>query len=100
MPTVQAITTLNIDGKTLNVSDLSEKVQQFVLIYNEWNQKLADAQTTFALTQAALNDLSRQIITQIKTDQDAAEAADDKPSDTTTTQDVVATLDTVQTAKE
>lgn len=84
MATVQPITTLNIDGSALNVADLSEKVQQLVSVYNDWNQKLADAQSTFALTQAALNDLSRQIIVQIKADQDAAAAAanDAAPVDT------------------
>lgn len=74
MPTVQPIVTLNIDNNALNVADLSTKVQQLVTVYNEWNQKLADAQTNFALTQAALNDLSRQIIVQIKQDQDEAAA--------------------------
>lgn len=75
MSVVQPITTLNIDGAALNVVDLSDKVQQLVAVYNDWNQKLADAQSTFALTQAGLNDLSRQIILQIKADQDAAAAA-------------------------
>lgn len=75
MATVQPVTTLNIDGNVLQVADLGPKVQALVGVYNEWNQKLADAQAQFALVQAALNDLSRQIIVQIKADSDAAAQA-------------------------
>lgn len=75
MATVQPITTLNIDGVAFNVADLSPQVQGLVGVYNDWNQKLADAQSSAALHQAALNDLSRQIIQQVKADSDAAAAA-------------------------
>jgi len=75
MATVQPVTTLNIDGTSFNVADLSQQVQGLVGVYNEWNQKLADAQSSAALHQAALNDLSRQIIMQVKADNDAAAAA-------------------------
>lgn len=78
MATVQPVTTLNIDGTAFNVADLSTEVQTLVGVYNEWNQDLVSAQTKFAQLQAALNDLSRQIILQVKKDSDAAakEAAD------------------------
>lgn len=75
MATVQPISTLNIDGTAFNVADLSQQVQGLVNVYNDWNQALADAQSKAALHQAALNDLSRQIIQQVKADQDAAAAA-------------------------
>lgn len=75
MPTVQPVTTLNIDDKTLQVADLSQRVQNLVGVYNEWNQKLADAQSQFSLVQAGLNDLSRQIILQIKQDEEEAAKA-------------------------
>lgn len=75
MATVQPITTLNIDGATLNVSDLSAQVQALVGVYNDWNQALADSQSKAALHQAALNDLSRQIFETIKKDQEAAAQA-------------------------
>ncbi len=75
MPTVQPVTTLNIDNNAFSVSDLSDRVQGLVNVYNEWNQNLADAQSKMAQVQAALNDLSRQIILQVKADQDAAAAA-------------------------
>lgn len=82
MATVQPVTTLNIDGNTLQVADLSQRVQQLVAVYNDWNQKNADAQNELMLVQAALNDLSRQIIVQIKADAEAAAAA---ANDTATT---------------
>ena len=75
MATVQPISTLNIDNTAFNVADLSQQVQALVGVYNEWNQDLANAQSKLAQTQAALNDLSRQIIMQVKADQDAAAAA-------------------------
>jgi hypothetical protein len=75
MATVQPISTLNIDGTAFNVADLSAQVQALVNVYNDWNQALANAQSEAALHQAAINDLSRQIIQQVKADQDAAAAA-------------------------
>lgn len=75
MATVQPITTLNIDGTAFNIADLSPQVQGLVGVYNDWNQELSNAQSKAALHQAALNDLSRQIIQQVKADQDAAAAA-------------------------
>lgn len=75
MATVQPVTTLNIDGTAFNVADLSQGVQTLVGVYNEWNQDLVNAQTKFAQLQAALNDLSRQIILQVKKDADDALAA-------------------------
>ena len=101
MPTVQPITTLNIDGNVLNVSDLSAKVQGLVTVYNGWNQKLADAQDVFALTQAGLNDLSRQIILAVKEDADeAAKAANDATVADTTTPAVTTDASPAVTAKE
>lgn len=75
MTQVQPISTLNIDGTAFNVADLSPQVQSLVGVYNDWNQALADSQSKAALHQAALNDLSRQIIQQVKTDAEAAASA-------------------------
>jgi len=100
MPTVQPITTLNIDGNTLNGTDLSAKVQGLVTVYNGWNQKLADAQDTFALTQAALNDLSRQIILAVKEDADAAANAANDSTVSDSTPAVTTDASPAPTAKE
>lgn len=75
MATVQPISTLNIDNVAFDVADLSQAVQSLVGVYNEWNQDFADAQKKAAQLQAALNEVSRQIIAQVKADQDAAEKA-------------------------
>ncbi len=75
MPTVQPVTTLNVDNTTYNVADLSQAVQTLVSVYNDWNQDLANAQSKYLMVQAALNDLQRQIITQLKADLDAAAKA-------------------------
>lgn len=75
MPTVQPVTTLNVDNVAFNVADQSAQVKALVTVYDEWNQDLATAQKTSAQLQAALNELSRQIIVQLKTDQDAAAKA-------------------------
>jgi hypothetical protein len=86
MPTVQPVTTLNVDNTTYNVADLSQAVQTLVSVYNDWNQELANAQSKYLMAQAALNDLQRQIITQLKADLDAAAtAANDAPAATDTT---------------
>lgn len=75
MPTVKPVETLNIDNTSYNVADLSQAVQTLVSVYNDWNQKLANLQSDYLMAQAALNDLQRQIITQLKSDLDAAEKA-------------------------
>lgn len=90
MATVQPVTTLNIDGNVLQVADLGPRVGALVAVYNEWNQKLANAQAEFVLVQSALNDLSRQIIVQIKADSDAAAAA---ANDAAVAASTVATVD-------
>jgi len=87
--TVQPVTTLNIDGTAFNVADLSDKVQALVGVYNDWNQDVVNAQSKFAQLQAALNDLSRQIIMQVKADQDAAAAAANDAAAATAANDAV-----------
>jgi len=108
MAQVQPVQSLNIDGNVLQVADLGPKVQALVSVYNEWNQQLADAQNKFALIQAALNDLSRQIIGQVKQDAEeaAAAAADTASPAPATTTEAPAAVSTdaspavAQTAKE
>lgn len=101
MATVSPVQSLNIDGEVLMVADLGPKVQGFVSVYNEWNQKLENAKGEFLLVQAALNDLSRQIIGQIKQDQtDAAAkaASEGAPSAPVTTPDVAVVASDVPAA--
>lgn len=103
MATVQPIATLNIDGVAFNVADLSPQVQALVGVYNDWNQELANAQSKAALHQAALNDLSRQIIQQVKADQEAAAAAANDAAATAANDAApapVATTDAVPTSSD
>lgn len=74
MPQIEDVKVLNIDNVPYAVDSMSDQVKQLVAIYNEWNQKEADARNEFMLVQAAKNDLSRQIIQQVRAEK-AEEAA-------------------------
>ncbi len=75
MPKVADITVLNIDENPYEVKDLSEEVRSLVEIYNEWNQKEAEVRDELTRFQAAKETLSRQIITKVREDLAAQEAA-------------------------
>ena len=74
MPKVEEVKVLNIDETPYAVDGMSEEIQALVAVYNEWNQKLADARDNFAMIQAATNDLSRSIILKVREEKEAAEA--------------------------
>jgi hypothetical protein len=74
MPQVKDIEVINIDEQTYAVSAMSEQIQGMVAIFNEWNQKDADARDVVAMVQAAKNELSRQIIAAVRAEQEAADA--------------------------
>jgi F0F1-type ATP synthase membrane subunit b/b' len=76
MPQVEDIKVLNIDNVPYAVDSMSDEVKQLVAVYNEWNQDLANAQKDFAQIRAAVQSLSNQIITQVRTEkaQEAEEA--------------------------
>lgn len=102
MATVPPVTELNIEGEVLQVANLGPKVQALVTVYNEWNQQLADAQNRFALVQAAMNELGRQILAQIKQDaEDTTKVANEVPATPPEAVPVVTTSSTTEpTAKE
>lgn len=74
MPKVEEVKVLNIDEVPYAVDTMSEAVQSMVVRYNEWNQKEADARDAFMMVSAAKNELSRQIIIQVRAEKEAAEA--------------------------
>lgn len=76
MPKVEEVKVLNIDGIPYAVDTMSDQVTALVAVYNEWNQDEADARTRFMQLTAAKNDLSRQIIQQVRTEAEEAEAAE------------------------
>lgn len=73
MPKVDEVKVLNIDGTPYAVDGMSDVVKRMVTIYNEWNQKEADARDNLSLVQSAKSELSRQIIMQVRNEK--AEAA-------------------------
>ncbi len=75
MPTVDPVKVLNIDNVPYAVDAMSEKVKSMVSVYDEWNQKLTDAQDEVGSRRAALNDLSRTIIMAVREEQEAAKKA-------------------------
>jgi len=81
MPKAEDIKVLNIDEVPYAVDSMSETVQQMVAVFNEWNQKEADAQDAFMLVRAAKNDLSRQIINQVRTEKEEAEKEEAEKED-------------------
>lgn len=74
MAKVEDVKVLNIDGTPYAVDSMSDQVKQLVAIYNEWNQDEADARNRLMQVSAAKNDLSRQIIMQVRQEKEAAEA--------------------------
>jgi len=76
MPKVEDIKVLNIDGTPYAVDGMSNEVKAMVEIFNEWAQDEADARGRLMQISAAKNDLSRQIILQVRKEKEEAEAGD------------------------
>lgn len=70
MPNVEPIKVLNIDEQAYAVEGMSDDIKALVNIFNEWNQKEADAADALAMIRAAKNDLSRQIIMSVRAEQE------------------------------
>lgn len=70
MAQVEEITTLNIDGESYQVSELSEEIKSMVKLYNVWNTKEYDINNELIMTRMAKEALSRQIIAKFKEDQE------------------------------
>lgn len=68
MPKVEDVKTLNIDGTAYEVDTMSVEVKKMVEVFNEWNHDEAIQRQNLMKTQAAKNDLSRQIILQVRKD--------------------------------
>lgn len=84
MPKAEEIKVLNIDGETYAVDAMSDAVQAMVTVFNDWAQDEVDARSRLQQVQAAKNDLSRQIILQVRQEQEeaaAAEAGDEAPAE-------------------
>lgn len=86
MQKVDDIKVLNIDGDKRLVDDMSQQVQQLVEVYNDWNREEADLRQQLMKVQSAKNDLSRQIISSVRED-DQADQEDQAPTDTGSSDD-------------
>lgn len=62
MVDIKDIETLNVDGKEINVSETSEEVQNLVAVYNSWRREVAQDEQRFKMGQAALRNLSNEIL--------------------------------------
>lgn len=54
--------TITVDGKEYEPAALSESIKKLISIHNKWNADLDDLRMELAKTEAAIRDLSREII--------------------------------------
>jgi hypothetical protein len=88
MPKVEDIKVLNIDGTPYAVDGMSDEVKAMVEIFNEWAQDEADARNRLMQVSAAKNDLSRQIILQVRKEKEEAEAVEEDTAEEVSTEEV------------
>lgn len=81
MPKVDDIKVLNIDDVAYAVDEMSDEVKKLVDVYNEWNQRAVDVQSELLMVQSAKNDLSRQIIMQVRKEKEEAEGDEEAAND-------------------
>lgn len=77
MQQIEPITIINVDEIPHAVSEMSVDVKRLVDFYNDWRQEESDAKSVLLKVQAAMRDLSREIVMTIKQEADARQAADD-----------------------
>lgn len=68
---------ITIDGVDYQTELLSTKAKSLLSIHQDWSAELKNQRLAVAKTEAALRDLSREIITVVK-----SEAANDTPEET------------------
>ena len=66
MEKIEPITIINVDEVPHAVSDMSENVKRLVSIYNDWRNDEDGAKSELLKNQAAMRDLSREIVMTIK----------------------------------
>ncbi len=71
---VDDVKVLNIDDTPYAVDAMSDEVKDMVAVFNGWNQREADLLDEVRMVRAAKNDLSRQIILQVRKEKEEAEA--------------------------
>lgn len=76
--TEKATQTINIGEKTYDVEQLSPRVKRLIAVYQAWAADAEKQQVELAKTQAALRDLTREIIGAQQEDEKAGEEAANK----------------------
>jgi len=72
--TIDPVKVLNIDEVPYAVDSMSDAVKEQVEVFNGWNQDEANLLDEVRKIRAAKNDLSRQIIMQVRKEKEEAEA--------------------------
>ena len=80
MQKLEPITIINVDNVPHAVSDMSDTVKRLVQIYNEWRDDEEETKSELLKVQAAMRDLSREIVVTIKKEKEDA-AADQRKAD-------------------
>ena len=75
MPKLQTTTTINIDESVFSVADMSQNVQALVAMFDDWRQKLADAEQDVLLYRIALARVQQDLIDTIAKEKEEAEKA-------------------------
>jgi len=76
MQTIKPITIINVDNVPHAVQDMSTEVKRLVEFYNDWRSEEATAKSDLLKVQAAMRDLTREIVATIKQEETDAAAQD------------------------
>lgn len=72
---VEPVRVINVENRTYDVASLPQQCQTLVAFYNEWRQKEADLKSELLLTQAAVREISREIVQTIQVENAKTEAS-------------------------
>lgn len=68
METQEPINKITIDGVEYEVDKLSQKTRSLLVVHQDWSAELRTQRLDVAKTEAALRDLSREVIAAVKAD--------------------------------
>jgi hypothetical protein len=79
----EELKTLTIDGVEYPIADFSEKVQRLIGIHQAWEADAASKRLEVAKSEAALRDLTREILSIVKEEIEAKNAPAEVVADNT-----------------
>ena len=105
MEKIEPITIINVDEVPHAVSDMSENVKRLVSIYNDWRNDEDGAKSELLKNQAAMRDLSREIVMTMKQEMEtkaqeeaAIQQAQENANNATELEGVAATPEAIEAA--